>query len=364
MKMGKKNFSPRFLATGVGSLPHSDVQRACEVIAYNLPEIPFWPQLSNHSALESMNVQVSPGLPFLRVDETKGEVHFDSTLDEAKELEKVYRFHLAGEIDYYRLPSSYAGGFEGMIKYLQETQPSPLRFFKGQIVGPITFGLAVQDGQGKNVIHNEVAFDALVRGLLLRGRWIIERMKAVCQKVILFIDEPALSGYGSAFFSVDARTISNRLNEAIEAFQAQGARVGVHCCGNTDWSLLLKTEADIIHFDAYGFFERFSLYPEALEAFLHRGGVLAWGIVPTAEFTGKETAESLMERLEKGFADLTKKGIGREILQERCLLTPSCGMGLMSVENSERAMGLLAEISKRMREKYFTAENAEGAEKE
>jgi len=299
-----------------------------------------------------MNVQVSPGLPFLKVDEPKGEVSFDGTLDEAQELEKVYRLYLAGDAESYRLPSRYAGGFEGMLRHLDERKP-PLQFFKGQIVGPITFGLATQDGQGKDIIHNEVAFDAILKGLLLRGRWIIQRMKTVCEEVILFLDEPGLSGYGSAFFSVDGATITGRLNEVIEEFQAQGARVGVHCCGNTDWSLLLSTKVDILNFDAWGFWERFSLYPEAAEDFHSRGGVLAWGIVPTSEFTGRETVEVLMEKLEAGFRGLAGRGIHEETLRERCLLTPSCGMGLTSVEDAEKAMGLLAELSKRMREKYF-----------
>jgi len=353
-KIEGKRFKPCFLATDIGSLPHTDVSRACALIARTFPQIPFWPQLPKFSVLESMNVQVSPGLPFLKVDESKGNVFFDTTLDETQELEKVYRLYLAGEIDSYRLPSGYARGFEGMVRLLEEKKPFPLQFFKGQIVGPITFGLAVQDGQGKPIIHNEVAFDALLKGLLLRGRWIIQRMKKVCEDIIFFLDEPGLSGYGSAFFNVDGPTVSSRLNEAIEEFQAQGVLVGVHCCGNTDWSLLLKTNANIINFDAWGFLERFSLYPKAVEDFLSRGGILAWGIVPTSEFTGRETVEGLMEKLEAGFRGLAEKGIREKTLRERCLLTSSCGMGLMSEEDAEKAMGLLAELSRRMREKYFT----------
>ena len=110
---------------------------------------------------------------------------------------------------------------KGWFNSWRERKPA-LQFFKGQIVGPITFGLATQDGHGQDIIHNEVAFDAFMKGLLLRGRWIIRRMKTVCEDVIFFIDEPGLSGYGSAFFSVDGSTITRRLNEVIEEFQAQG----------------------------------------------------------------------------------------------------------------------------------------------
>jgi len=294
-----------------------------------------------------MNTQVSPGLPFLRVDADRGSALFNSEVDEAEELEKVYRAYLSGETGGYAFPPGYASGFDGMLEALRGNPD--LQFFKGQMVGPITFGLAVQDGQNRDVIHNEVVFDAMIKGLIMRGRWLIERMKTVCPKIILFLDEPGLSGYGSAFFSVDAGTIAGRLNELIEDFQGHGALVGVHCCGNTDWSLLLKTKADIVNFDAWGFFDRFSLYSEAIGEFLSRGGVLAWGIVPTSEFTGRETLDALREKLEDEFRELSARGIPEQILRERALLTSSCGMGLMSLEHTEKAMGLLSELSRSMR---------------
>jgi hypothetical protein len=349
----RKEFSPCFLATGVGSLPHLSVDGACLLIARTLPQTPFWPQLPKHSLLESMNVQASPGLPFLKVEALRGEVRLDPTLDEAEELEKVYQAYLTGEVESYDFPPGYAEGFEGMIRYLRDRERPDLRFFKGQMVGPVTFGLAIQDGRKRNVIHNEVVFDGLLKGLILRGRWIIGKMKTVCPKVIFFLDEPGLSGYGSAFFTVDGETITARLNEIIGDFQAQGALVGVHCCGNTDWALLMKTKADIISFDAWGFFDRFSLYHEAIHDFLGRDGILAWGIVPTSEFTGGETLEGLGEKLEGEFRELARRGISQEFLHQRCLLTPSCGMGLMSLEDTEKAMELLVKLSARMREKYF-----------
>jgi len=143
------------------------------------------------------------------------------------------------------------------------------------------------------------------------------------------------------------------LNEVIEDFQAQGVLVGVHCCGNTDWSLLLKTKADIVNFDAWGFFDRFSLYLEEIKGFLSRDGILAWGIVPTSEFTGKETVECLREKLEDEFRELSGKGIPGKMIRERALLTSSCGMGLMSLEDADKAMTLLSQLSDQLREKYL-----------
>ncbi len=346
------SFKPAFLATGVGSLPHKDVGEACRLITRTLPEIPFWPQLPQQCALEGMNVQVSPGLPCLKVDESRAEVQFDAGRDAAQELERTYNAYLSGKAESFSLPPAYAAGFEGMIRHLEKTKPSSFEIFKGQMVGPITFGLSIQDREGKDIIHNEVLYDGLIKGLLLRGRWIIQRMKKISEKIIFFIDEPALAGFGSAFFSVDAAVISQRLNEMVEDFQAAGAWVGIHCCGNTDWSLLLNSKADIVNFDAWGYLDRLLLYSDALEKFLSRGGILDWGIVPTSEFTGKETVAVLKEKLEAGLRELNQRGIPERLLYDSCMLTASCGMGLMSTAAAEKVLELLSELSRSMREKY------------
>ncbi|HSR11179.1 MAG TPA: hypothetical protein VLS90_07010, partial [Thermodesulfobacteriota bacterium] len=188
----RNTFTPCLLATGVGSMPHADVAEACALITRTLPESPFWPQLPKHSPLEDMNVQVSPGFPFLKIDEEKGVLEFDAGRDEAQELEKVYRAFLGDEP--LPLPSSYAGGFEGMLRALQG-KAGDLRFFKGQMVGPVTFGLGIKDADGKDVIHNDVVFDGLLKALILRGRRLIQAMNTVCPRVVFFLDEPALAGY-------------------------------------------------------------------------------------------------------------------------------------------------------------------------
>jgi hypothetical protein len=136
---------------------------------------------------------------------------------------------------------------------------------------------------------------------------------------ILFFDEPSLSSFGSAFSSLNREDVVHSLNECFDA--VKGLK-GIHCCGNTDWSVLLSMNLDILSFDAYGYLETLSLYPKELKAFLERGGILAWGIVPTSEDVLKEEAESLVKRFKEGVKTLSKKGIDQTLL-ERAILTPS-----------------------------------------
>ena len=56
-----------FRATGIGSVPFMDVTQTCLHILKCLPEIPFWPQLVKRSHVEDMNIQLSEGLPLLKI---------------------------------------------------------------------------------------------------------------------------------------------------------------------------------------------------------------------------------------------------------------------------------------------------------
>jgi len=120
----------------------------------------------------------------------------------------------------------------------------------------------------------------------------------------------------------------------------------MHCCGNTEWPILAEAGVDIISFDAYQFGETIAYYPEQIKKFLEDGGVLAWGIVPTSEKIKHETPDSLAKKLEERIKNLASKGIDENLIWERCLLTPSCGTGTLSVESSEKIFNLLSKLSK------------------
>jgi methionine synthase II (cobalamin-independent) len=166
---------------------------------------------------------------------------------------------------------------------------------------------------------------------------------------IIFFDEPSLSSFGSAFSGLNREDVIHSLNECFDA--VKGFK-GIHCCGNTDWSVLLSTNVDILSFDAYGYLGTLSLYPKELKTFLERGGLLAWGIVPTSEAILKEDAESLFNRFKEEVKILSKKGIDPALLQ-RAILTPSCGTASLPIHLAERACELTAEVSKRLREDRF-----------
>ena len=342
---------PRFelsgLATAVGTMPHSDPKEACSLVAKFLPEIPAWPQLPQRSFLENMYFQFRP--PFLEgpklTEGVDGHMHIDRSGDLSGELEQVYTDYLENNLERYALTSDRAAGFHAFL----ETELSPLAV-KGQVSGPVSWGLTVTDENRRPILYDDVLADALAKHLRLKAAWQERELKTISPNTIIFVDEPSMALIGSAFVSLSREQVVSLLEEV---FSGIGGLKGVHCCGNTDWSVLLATSLDILNFDAYNYGYTLALYPEEVKAFLERGGVIAWGIVPNEEEALKgETAKSLLDRLEEGIGALDRKGVSFRLLTERCLVTPSCGLGSISEGAAAWALELLAGVSKELRKRY------------
>ena len=130
---------------------------------------------------------------------------------------------------------------------------------------------------------------------------------------------------------------------------------GVHLCGNPDWDFLLGQDLDILSMDIYSNGEVFASYAASIRRFLDRGGVIVWGIVPTNfEPFEKESMISLEKRLEDVWARLYGKGIDREFLLSRSLLSPAtcCLVNPDGEKTVEKAFKVIRQLSESLREKY------------
>ena len=339
-----KDTSFNLLPTMIGSMPHKDAGEACSVIARFLKDIPCWPQLPNRSPKEGMAVQAGDGFP--GIVEKGNDLLIDETADHSGDLEQLYMAYLENDSAKFPITEEYASGLYTLLK---QPDLSPLAI-KGQLIGPISWGLSVKDNSGKVILYDEILSDAAAKLIRLKAGWQEKILSQISKNTIIFIDEPAMTSYGSAFFSLPKERVIALLQEVLEGIS--GLR-GIHCCGNTDWSLILNTGIDILNFDAYNFAESLTLYPSEVKAFLERNGAIAWGIIPTDETNiQKETVASLKDRLEEAMSPFTRKGITFKQLVEHGLLTPSCGLAGVKEEVAVLALELLAGLSSEMRKVY------------
>lgn len=337
------SFKPRGLATHIGSLPLVDPEEACQLVLRYLPEIPAWPQLPHRSFLENMYAQFSQGFPGLILEEDH--LWVDREVDLSPELGRLYDDCLEGRLEPYALSPEYAAGLQAFRAMSTSFLHSIA--VKGQVTGPVSFGLVIGDQNHRPIIYDDSLAEAIARHLRLKASWQEKALSVLSPRTIIFLDEPYLGSLGSAFVAVPPQKAEGLVVEVLEGIR--GLK-GIHCCGNADWPFLLQLPIDILSLDAYNFGESLALRPAEVKAFLERGGVLAWGIIPNDEETlSRETAASLLSRLRGLLLLLSNKGVNYDILVEQSLITPSCGLASLSPELAERALKLTAEVSKELR---------------
>jgi hypothetical protein len=333
------------MATGIGSLPFTDVQEACSLIFQHVPEAPHWPQLPRLSPREGMIDQFLEGMPGVVVED--GGKPYLRALEPYQEWEQFYEDYEGSNLGAFAISAERAQGLQAFLQEIGRREP-PL-FVKGQVTGPITLGLTLKEQEGAAAFFNQDLRDMLVKLVAMKARWQEETFRRLLPQAetIIFLDEPILSSYGSAFMNVGREEVINALREAIAPLQ--GLK-GVHICGNTDWPMIMEVGLDIIDFDAFYYLSSFLLYAEQLRAFLEGGGAIAWGIVPTDEEALKNTDPAeLVSTLTKGMDQLVKEGIGQALLSGRSLITPSCGAGSLSEGGARTAYQMTSEVAARLR---------------
>ncbi len=331
------------LATGIGSLPLVDAQKAVDLILRYLPQAPFWPQLPKTGSREGMIAQFTENLPGLKIDDNG--LHFVAQ-DKEKELELFYERFINQELDYFKISPDFAQGLHAFYQRLNNTDLSAVEFIKCQVTGPFTFCFGITDADGKAIYHDEVLKQAMIKGLGMKALWQLGLFKKFGKKMIMFFDEPFLMGVGSAYTPIDRQDVIEVFSELADTLKDRDCLIGVHCCGNTDWSMLTDCPGiGIINFDAFEFQERFVLYADNLNRFLKRGGIICWGIVPTQGYNASLTPDILAQKIKSGLAMLIKKGIDRDLLLERLMISPACGLGTLDDRKAEGILSLLNQTS-------------------
>jgi len=351
-----KKIQPNGLPVLIGSLPMDDHDEAIKLVLEHTPQIPLWIQLPVYRE-EGMTAQFLPEFPGLIT--TKDKSFIDTAVDEFDgQLLEFYEEYMAvmeGGADLedsrFVLTTDTARGFFTFLDSIETLDPQPVAL-KGQITGPITFGLGVTDQNGRAIFYNEQVRDAAVKHLALKAKWQVRMLSKFGYPVVVFFDEPALAGFGSsAFISISREEVGACLQEVIGAVRDEGGLAGIHVCANTDWSVILESTTDIVSFDAYSYFDKFILYPQQIKTFLESGGILAWGIVPTSNSDDieKETTDSLVAAWQAQARAVAELGIEPSKVLAQSLITPSCGAGSLSIDLATRVLMLTREVSETIR---------------
>ncbi len=346
----KEAFSPKGMATGIGSLPHESAAEAVLAVLKYLPQCPFWPQLPRRSALEGMILQYASGFPGLF--EENGTVKIDTDLEGHAGLMGLYENFLGKNEDHFALKIERAEGFYAFVEALKNKSPKELCYIKGHVTGPVTLASGLKDTGGRELINDETFRDAVSRQIAMNALWQAKTLSGFGKEVIIFLDEPVMEVYGSAYSTLDQNTVLSLWDPVLNAIEEGGAISGIHCCGNTDWELLFGCGVDIVNFDAFTYTERLMLYAEKISEFIGSGGVMAFGIVPTDSRIREVTVEGLYDKLMFDVDMFAMRGVDEAQLRRQCLLTPSCGMGSLPLEEALMVLEKLSALSEKCRKEW------------
>jgi methionine synthase II (cobalamin-independent) len=340
---------PALSAFHAGSVPWTDPAHACRLVRQYFPAVSGWPQLPRRTFSENMYAQFSERFPGIVLEADR--IWVDRRIDLDPELEALYMAYLEDDLAYGELSADYALGLPTFLAGAATVGGRPVAI-KGQVTGPVSWGLTVVDQDRRPTLYDEILADAIAKHLRLKARWQERTLRAICPpgvETIISVDEPFMSSFGSAFVALGREQVLTLIDEVLTGID--GFKM-VHCCGNTDWGLLTETAMDMLSFDAHEYAPNLALYPEEVRAFLARGGMLAWGITPNTSAAGNETVSSLVERLEAGIELLVQKGIHRDDLLQASLISPACGLGTLPAELGERIFELTAGVAAAMQTRY------------
>jgi glutathione S-transferase len=321
--------------TGIGSLPHTDAEAAVRLVAEVSPEIPFWPQLPQRAVEERMVEQALT--PVLDLLAPRRDSCGYALLRADRRADLIARFEQAQAA----LAPFAAAGFFAFERALADGAFPRAVVLKGQIIGPATLA-ALLFVDGLPLVNDPVALAVVGSYIQRLAIWQIERLARWRTPVLLMLDEP----YLALLPERDATGETMRVVQSVvHGIQATGALVGVHCCailpdGAPPVALLCRTGADVVSFDAYHRVASWCAAPEVC-AFLARGGVLAFGLVPTLhDLSALCSADLLTNWI------IATAGCDRQVdVASHTLVTATCGLGLLSEDAARQSFRLARDVA-------------------
>jgi methionine synthase II (cobalamin-independent) len=344
---------PACAATGIGSMPHTQVELGLQ--AALALDIPFLPQLPQRHPSEFMIPAALEGLPGLSYDEDgmctvdlakweAGRPAFEAQLQEALSSGRLEAFEPTLE------------GCRAWRPFLWEVENRKLALAKAQIAGPFTVLSVARTSDGKTTLEVPGVDKALYQLLMARSLAMVKALRRTGTTPLFFLDEPGLY----AFQRSQPRHLlaMQELKLLVLALQREGALVGIHCCGNTDWGALLDVQPDVLSLDVRLSLDAMLEETPALTRFLAAGATLSLGVIPT-DLTSSYDVTELTDSVEASLKAALPPGHSFTQVLSHVMLTPACGMAMRSVQDAERILGELRAAQRRLHETLDTERGPE-----
>ncbi|GAB7050477.1 methionine synthase [Catenuloplanes indicus] len=325
---------PEGAATGIGSLPGSDVAEAQRVVLGEFPDFPHLPELPGRGPGADLIGRGAGFLVELPVELYAGRWRVASR--PGKDLRRT-RDLLDRDVDQL---TEQAGEFTGPVKV--------------QAAGPWTLAASIELPIGGRLLRDHGAVRdltaSLAEGVAAHVRDVAARLPGAT--VVLQLDEPSMpaalagrvpteSGLGT-YRAVEATLAAELLRQVVDA---AGVPVVVHCCApDVPLDVIRSSGATGIALDL-SLVKRLDPLGEALDAGL---GLLA-GAAPTRPSSGTAAVSSaaVADRVRKVWREL---GFPAAQLARQVVVTPACGLAGATPAYARAVLAACRDAGRRLHE--------------
>jgi len=320
---------PAGAATGIGSLPGTDIAEALRTVFGELPDLPYLPELPDRGAGADLVGRSAGLLVDLPVDLWAG--RWRTAARPGRDARRTADLW-ARDLDAL---ATVADGYAGAVKL--------------QCAGPWTLAAGLERPTGGPVLADPGAVRDLVASLAegLAGHVAQVRRRVPGAVPLLQLDEPGLPAVLAGQVPTEsglATLRSVRPEEVRDALRtvldAAGVPVVVHCCAPGAPVALLRAAG------AAGVALDLDLLPAQLDPLgelLDGGGVLLAGAVPT---TGPVPAEAEVARRVAGLWSVL--GFAPADLPYRVAVTPACGLAGNTPARAWAALAACRDAARRL----------------
>jgi hypothetical protein len=323
--------APSGIATGIGSLPGDDIDRAMALVFDELPELPHLPELPARGPGSDMIGRTATQLADLPVDlQPAGWRLVDRPgvdLGRGRSL-------MSRDLD--ALMPVAGPGYDGWLKV--------------QLVGPWTLAANLELPRGGRALGDSGAVHDIGESLVetVRQHLAEVALRVPGAQLVLQLDEPSLpavlaghirtaSGY-DVFRMPESRIVNDTLAAVISA--AGDVPVVVHCCAaDAPIRLFADCGAAAVSIDVLSHRPDRDALGELIEA-----GVGLWlGVVPALGPKTVPTPRAVVDPVRRIWHEL---GFAPEELPDSITITPTCGMAGASQEWAQAAYDLLRQAAR------------------
>lgn len=324
---------PTGVATGIGSLPGTDIDAALALVVETLPDLPHLPELPARGPGADMIGRTAAALVDLHVD-----------LQPAG-----WRLVPRPGLEERRAAELLTSDLDALVPVL----PGYDGALKVQLTGPWTLAAALELPRGGKALGDLGAVRDVAAALAETAREHLAAVRArvPAARLVLQIDEPSLpsvlagtvptaSGFGR-LRAIDPPAALTAISAVVAAADAP---VVVHCCA-PDPPLALLQDAGVAAVSVDLAAAR--LDPDEVAERVERGLALWLGVVPSL---GPGVPPGVGEVLAPVRELWRRTGLAADTLPERTVLTPACGLAGASAGWAHTALRLVRQAARALAE--------------